>query len=565
MLLKNKAQLPEIESFKDDNIKIMALGGLGEVGKNMYVVEIDDEIIIIDSGILFPDNDYGIDYIIPDYTYLKINQEKIIGLFITHGHEDHIGGIPSLLKDVPIKAVYATGLAVSLIKSKVGEAGVDINLIEYNSNSIYKFKNFEVSFFKTNHSIPDSHGIALKTRLGYILHTGDFKIDLTPLSNQTDFEKIADYAKNGVLCLLSDSTNANVTKFTTSEKRIGDNIRSIFSTIKGRIIIATFASNVYRVQQIVEASVENNRKVIFFGRSMEKCINVAQKLNYIKTPSNTFINSKEFDYVKPEHLTILSTGSQGEPLAALSRIADGSHRKIKIIPGDTIVFSSSAIPGNQESINRTINKLYKAGANVIVNSPLTDTHTSGHASEKELQIMLVLTKPKYFMPIHGEFSMQKRHAELAVETGIPKENCFILKNGEVLTITPDRAFCNYCVPFGNTYIDSGNAEIDGNVIKERKLMGDDGIVSLVFKVRDDLSLIGNVSFFSRGFVYMKESEKLITNIRKKAASLYSNYLKRNPKATKNQLHNFIVFEMSNFISQLTDRKPIILPSILICK
>lgn len=565
MLLKNKAQLPEIESFKDDNIKIMALGGLGEVGKNMYLVEVNDEIIIIDSGMLFPDNDYGIEFIIPDYTYLKINQDKIVGLFITHGHEDHIGGIPSLLKSVPIKAVYANGLAVSLIKSKVSEAGIDINLIEYDSNSIYKYKNFEVSFFKTNHSIPDSHGIAIKTKLGYILHTGDFKIDLTPLSNQTDFEKISEFAKEGVLCLLSDSTNANVKNFTSSEKRIGENIRSIFSTIKGRIIIATFASNVYRVQQIVEASVANNRKVIFFGRSMEKCINVAQKLNYIKAPSNTFINSKEFDHISPEHLTILSTGSQGEPLAALSRIADGSHKKIKIIPGDTIVFSSSAIPGNQESINRTINKLYKAGANVIVNSPLTDTHTSGHASEKELQIMIVLAKPKYFMPIHGEFSMQKRHAELAVETGIPKDNCFILSNGEVLTITAKKAFVNYSVPFGNTYVDSNNIEIDGNIIKERKLMADDGIVSLIFKVNKDLSLIGNVSFFSRGFVYMKESEKLIANIRKKAASLYTNYLKRNPKATKTQLHNFIAYEMGNFIFQLTERKPIILPSILICE
>lgn len=565
MLLKNKAQLPEIESFKDDNIKIMALGGLGEVGKNMYLVEVNDEIIIIDSGMLFPDNDYGIEFIIPDYTYLKINQDKIVGLFITHGHEDHIGGIPSLLKSVPIKAVYANGLAVSLIKSKVSEAGVDINLIEYDSNSIYKYKNFEVSFFKTNHSIPDSHGIAIKTKLGYILHTGDFKIDLTPLSNQTDFEKITEFAKQGVLCLLSDSTNANVKNFTSSEKRIGENIRSIFSTIKGRIIIATFASNVYRVQQIVEASVANNRKVIFFGRSMEKCINVAQKLNYIKAPSNTFINSKEFDYISPEHLTILSTGSQGEPLAALSRIADGSHKKIKIIPGDTIVFSSSAIPGNQESINRTINKLYKAGANVIVNSPLTDTHTSGHASEKELQMMIVLAKPKYFMPIHGEFSMQKRHAELATEAGVAKDNCFILSNGEVLTITAKKAFVNYSVPFGNTYVDSNNIEIDGNIIKERKLMADDGIVSLIFKVNNDLSLIGNVSFFSRGFVYMKESEKLIANIRKKAASLYTNYLKRNPKATKAQLHNFIAYEMGNFIFQLTERKPIILPSILICE
>ena len=565
MLFKNNSQLPQIESFNDTNIKVMALGGLGEVGKNMYVVECDDEIIVIDSGILFPDNNYGVDFIIPDYTYLKQNEEKIVGLFITHGHEDHIGGIPNLLKAVSIKAVYANGLAISLIRSKIAETnGVSINLIEYTSESIYKFKNFEVSFFKTNHSIPDSHGIAIKTRLGYILHTGDFKIDLTPLSNKTDFEKITDYAKSGVLCLLSDSTNANVTKFTTSEKRIGESIRSIFSTIKGRIIIATFASNVYRVQQIIEASVEAKRKVIVFGRSMEKCVNVAQKLNYIKAPQNTFITAKDFQNVSPEHLTVLSTGSQGEPLAALSRIADGTHKKIKIIPGDTIVFSSSAIPGNQESINRTINKLYKAGANVIVNSPLVDTHTSGHASETELQLMFALTKPKYFVPIHGEFAMQKRHVDLAVETGIPKENCFILANGEVLTFAENKVFCNYSVPSGNTYVDSNHLEISGNIIKERKLMADDGVVSLVFKTDKNFNLIGNIEFFSRGFTYMNNSEQLINNIKQKTRYIYQNYLKKYPKSTKGQIANHIIFEVGTFIEEITGKKPIIIPSILVC-
>ncbi len=544
----------------------MALGGLGEVGKNMYLVECNDEIIIIDSGILFPDDTYGIDYVIPDYTYLKINEDKIVGLFITHGHEDHIGGIPNLLRAVNVKAVYATGLAVGLIKAKMSECnGVSINLIEYSDQSVYKFKNFEVSFFKTNHSIPDSHGIAIKTRLGYILHTGDFKIDLTPLTNMTDFGKITDYAKSGVLCLLSDSTNANVNKFTTSEKRIGESIKSIFAAIKGRIIISTFASNIYRVQQIIEASVETKRKVIVFGRSMEKCVNVAQKLNYIKAPQNTFINAKDFQYISPEHLTILSTGSQGEPLAALSRIADGTHKKIKIIPGDTIVFSSSAIPGNQQSINKTINKLYKAGANVIVNSPLVDTHASGHAGETELLLMLALVRPKYFVPIHGEFSMQKRHMDLAIESGIPKENCFILENGEVLTFTDDRVFCNYCVPSGNTYVDSNNFEINGNIIKERKLLADDGLVSLVFKVDGKFNLIGTVEFFSRGFIYMKSSEDLVNQIKQKARTIYTSYIKKYPKATKQQIEYNIILEMGAYLQQATNRKPIIIPSILVCK
>ena len=563
MSFLNKAELPQIETFNDPNVKVMALGGLGEVGKNMYLVECNDEIIIIDSGILFPDNNYGVDFIIPDYTYLKTNEKKIVGLFITHGHEDHIGGIPSLLKAVSIKAVYANGLAVSLIKAKIAETnGSHINLVEYTSDSIYTFKNFEISFFKTNHSIPDSHGIAIKTSLGYILHTGDFKIDLTPLSNQTEFEKIANYAKSGVLCLLSDSTNANVSKFTTSEKRIGESIRSIFSTIKGRIIISTFASNVYRVQQIIEASVATNRKVIVFGRSMEKCVNVAKNLNYINAPDNTFINAKDFPFIKPENLTILSTGSQGEPLAALSRIADGTHKKIKIIPGDTIVFSSSAIPGNQESINRTINKLYKAGANVIVNSPLVDTHASGHASQTELQLMLALTRPKYFLPIHGEFSMQKRHVDLAVETGVKRENCFILSNGEVLTFTKDKVFCNYSVPSGNTYVDSNNLEINGNIIKERKIMSDDGLVSLIFNVTEDYKLIGKIKLFSKGFIYTNESNNTIDAITKKAKYVFESCVRKNPKASKEQLKNSMIFEISNFIQQLTNKKPVVIPIVL---
>ena len=420
---------------KENNIRVFALGGLGEVGKNMYVIEANDELLIIDSGILFPDESYGVDYIIPDYTYLKENEHKIIGLFITHGHEDHIGGLPYLLSEVKIPKVYACGLAVGLIKNKLATfANIHINLEEYNKNSIYTFNNFEVSFFRTNHSIPDSYGIAIKTIYGYILHTGDFKFDFTPIAEHTAYSKITQYSDRGVILLLSDSTNAGVSNFTPSETKVSQNIHSIISNIKGRVLISTFASNVYRVQQIVEASVKNGRKVIVFGKSMEKTINVGQQLKYIKAPQGTFINVNEFPHLPPEKITILSTGSQGEPLAALSRIAEGTHKHIKIVPGDTIIFSSSAIPGNQASINRTINKLYKAGANVIVNSPLTDTHTSGHASDAELQLMLCLTRPKYFMPIHGEFAMQKRHVDLAVQTGVKRENCFILNNGDVLTI-----------------------------------------------------------------------------------------------------------------------------------
>ena len=318
---------------KDNNVKVFALGGLGEVGKNMYVIEQNDEIIIIDSGILFPEDNYGVDYILPDYTYLKENEKKIIGLFITHGHEDHIGGIPYLLREVKIPIIFACGLAVGLIRNKLAKfANLRVTIEEFHKNSIYTFNNFEISFFRTNHSIPDSYGIAIKTIYGYILHTGDFKFDFTPIAEHTEYSKITNFSEKGIALLLSDSTNAGVSNFAPSERKVSQNINTIFSKIKGRVIISTFASNVYRVQQIVEASVRAGRKVIVFGKSMEKTINVGQQLRYIKAPQGTFINVSEFPHLPPEKITILSTGSQGEPLAALSRIAEGTHKHIKIIP-----------------------------------------------------------------------------------------------------------------------------------------------------------------------------------------------------------------------------------------
>ena len=547
---------------KESNIKVFALGGLGEVGKNMYVIEANDELLIIDSGILFPDESYGVDYIIPDYTYLKENENKIIGLFITHGHEDHIGGLPYLLSEVKIPKVYACGLAVGLIKNKLATfANIHINIEEYNKNSVYNFKNFEVSFFRTNHSIPDSYGIAIKTIYGYILHTGDFKFDFTPIAEHTAYSKITQYSDKGVILLLSDSTNAGVSNFTPSETKVSQNIHSIISNIKGRVLISTFASNVYRVQQIVEASVKNGRKVIVFGKSMEKTINVGQQLKYIKAPQGTFINVNEFPHLPPEKITILSTGSQGEPLAALSRIAEGTHKHIKIVPGDTIIFSSSAIPGNQASINRTINKLYKAGANVIVNSPLTDTHTSGHASDAELQLMLCLTRPKYFMPIHGEYAMQKRHVDLAVQTGVKRENCFILNNGDVLTINSKGVQKKDKVQADSIFIDSNNFIVNNNIIKERKLLSEDGMVSCVFAIKNK-KLVNNPQILSRGFIYMKNSEKLINLIQQKAIDAFKEYASTHTKFNMTSLKKHISYELSTLIYELTERKPIIIPIIM---
>lgn len=546
-----------------NSIKVFALGGLGEVGKNMYCIEHNNELIIIDSGILFPDSNYGVDYIIPDYSYLKKNEEKIVGLFITHGHEDHIGGIPYLISQVKIPKIYACGLAIGLIKNKLSQfPSLHTEIVEYNNNSIYTFNNFEVSFFQTNHSIPDSYGIAIKTIYGFILHTGDFKFDLTPIANHTDYAKICEYSSKGVILLLADSTNSLVDSLSLSERSISTNIKTLFSQIKGRIIISTFASNVYRLEQIINASVANNRKVIVFGRSMEKTINVGQQLKYIKAPEGTFITANEFPHLAPNKITILSTGSQGEPLAALSRIADGNHKVIKVIPDDTIIFSSSAIPGNQASINRTINKLYKAGANVIINSSFMGTHTSGHASSMELQMMLCLVKPKFFMPIHGEYTMLHRHAELAQGTGIPKKNCFILENGDVLSISKNKVERKGTVSSGAVFIDGNNSIVDNTIIRERKMLSEDGMISITFVLNKGGKLVSNPEIISRGFIYMKNSEVLINDIQKRSIKIYNDYITTHKNFIQESFKKIINQEISNYIFELTERKPLIIPVIL---
>ena len=566
-MVKNKNQVPIIEKFNDNNIKIFALGGLGEVGKNMYVFECGKEILIVDCGIMFPDTGYGIDYIIQDYTYLINNEDKIKGLFITHGHEDHIGAIPHLLDKVNINAIYANGLAIDLIKDKLNYFNKEsTNIISFDKDSIFKYDNFEVSFFQTNHSIPDSFGIAIKTRLGYIIHTGDFKFDFTPVANPTEYDKLSYYGKEGVLCLLSDSTNALVSNFSVSERKVRASIDSIFSKISGRIIIATFASNVYRVKQIIEASIAQKRKVIFYGRSMEKTIRIAIKKGYIDAPDSTFINSNELQYISDEHITIITTGSQGEPLAALSRIADGTHNQIKIHKGDTIIFSSSVIPGNQESINRTINKLYKQGADVITNSPLGDTHTSGHASETELLMMLSLTKPKYFMPIHGEYSMQKRHIELAVQTGVPKENCFLLENGKVLCFNETKVFSLYNVVASDIAVDENDNIIDSHLLRERRQLTDEGLLTIIYTTNKYGDLLQAPNIITRGFIYVKNSDAIMKAFKQKADELYRAYPIKPFMSQRDimQRNNYIIEQMTAFVTYKTQRKPVIVPIFMTC-
>ena len=544
---------------------VVALGGLGEVWKNMYAIMHNDEIIIIDAGVMFPKDELmGIDYVIPDFSFLKTNEDKIKGLIITHGHEDHIGSISFLLSTVNIPVIYAPNQACGLIKRKLIDRNISYdNLKVYTEETVFKTKYFTVEFFATTHSIPDSHGIIVTTPNGKIVETGDFKFDLTPIGPMSNIHKMSDTGKEGVRLLMSESTNALSPGFSASESKVEEELQEIFErNTKGRIIVATFASNIYRLKHIVETCKKYNRKIALFGRSMENNIEISIEGGYIKD-EHTFVSPDAANTMPPEEVCLLCTGSQGEPLAALSRIAKGTHKHIKLRPSDTVVFSSNPIPGNNASVSRTINQLYLQGANVFVNNNENEIHTSGHGNQEELKLMIRLFKPEYFMPIHGEYRMLKKHRDLAVDCDIPKENTFILGNGDVLALSKDKVYLKEHINAEDIYVDGNRIGETGNiVIKDRKIMANDGILVAICNINiSEHKLLGRINITTRGFILVNENEELLKEIEEVATVAVNKELSKQT-VNYNDLKGQLITEILSFVYEKTGRRPIILPVIL---
>lgn len=546
---------------------VYAMGGLGEVGKNMYCVEHDDEIIIIDCGVIFPDSDLlGVDYVIPDFTYLQQNQSKIKALVITHGHEDHIGGLPFFLKQVRIKEIWAGPFAKALIEKKLDEHHLlrSVKIREINSEeSRIRTKYFSIGFVDTVHSIPDSYGIFINTPNGRIFETGDFKFDLTPIGKNSDYQKMAYIGQIGVTLLMSDSTNSSVPGWSISEGKVAQAINEQMAKTPGRMIVSTFASNTYRLAQILEAAVACNRKVAVFGRSMENVLDIGRRLGYINIPDSSFITGNELNTLPANRICIVCTGSQGEPMAALSRIANGTHRFIKILPGDTVLFSSNPIPGNAVSVGGVVNQLTRVGANVITNSPLTSFHTTGHAPQEEQKLMLNLIKPKYFMPNHGEYKMLVQHSQTAMTTGIPKENCFVCANGDVLVLRNEEVFeAKERIQTDAIYVDGNDASgLSTSVIKDRRILAENGLVAVIVTIDSRYNkILCRPNIVSRGFVYIKESQTLL----KEAELIVYDALKKKmqQRTTFGELKNCIRSSLEPYLYKKTNRNPIVIPIIL---
>jgi len=554
-------------SKNSEKLQIFSLGGVGEIGKNMYVVQYGNDIVVIDSGLKFPEEEMlGIDIVIPDISYLLENRDKVRGILITHGHEDHIGGLPYVLRQLNVP-LYATRLTMGLIESKLKEANLlgETKRIVITANSIVEMGLIKASFFKTNHSIPDCVGVCMETPEGCVVHTGDFKFDQTPVNHDfADLHRMGEIGKRGVLMLLSDSTNAERPGYTGSEKNVGTELISIFSKAKQRVVVATFASNIHRVQQVIDAADVTGRKVTIVGRSMVNVVTIAEDLGYLRIPDGMLVEPEDIHKMSADRVCILSTGSQGEPMSALTRMARGTHRKVEVLPGDTVIIAATPIPGNEKYVGRTVDELFRLGAHVIYGpGSVSGVHVSGHGSQEELKLMLNLMKPKYFMPIHGEFRMLRHHAMIAESVGIAKEDIFVADMGEIVEIQQGIARRAGRVQVGNVLIDGlGVGDVGNIVLRDRKLLSQDGILVVVVTLsKQENRIMSGPDIISRGFVYVRESEGLLDE----ASRIVSNTLNRLIGEKVNEwasLKTHLKDALGRFLYEQTKRRPMILPIIM---
>ena len=559
--------MADLKQILSSPVEVYALGGLGEVGKNLYCIENDSTILIIDCGVMFPDASMpGVDYVIPDFTHLIENQNKIKGLVITHGHEDHIGGISFLLREIDIPVIYAPKIACAMIRHKIedGRIRTKTRIMEYKESDELKFGDFHVEFFHVTHSIPDSFGLYITTPQGTIVETGDFKIDLTPVDGDFNLSKLTRFGDKGIDLLMADSTNAEKEGYTKSERTVIRGIQDVFSEASGRLLISTFSSNISRIQQIIETSMKFRRKIIVFGRSMESNIEAAREFGYIKVPDEYLASPEDLKTLPPDQITILCTGTQGEPIAVLSRIARGDHRFIHVIPGDTIVFSSSVIPGNTSAINTLINQLSRLGASVVTNSVLYNLHASGHASRQEMRLLQKLARPHYFMPIHGEYRMLKLHARIGVECGLAKDHTFVCENGDVLTLINHKVIrSNTTLPADSIYIDGKNpVGISNAVIKDRSTLINEGMVGVFLVINPkNNTLVSSPVVEAKGFISANKK-----GLQKKASEIIGIEIMRmmssNEKVTYADIKNAVRSVTSHFLYRESHRNPMVIPVIL---
>lgn len=564
--VRNGAPRAKKPAVEPPVLKITPLGGLQEIGKNITLYECGDDMFLVDCGMAFPDEEMpGIDAVIPDFTYVLKNKDKIKGLIVTHGHEDHIGGIPYLLKSFNVP-VYATPLTLGLIANKLREHRLlsDAKLIETRPRDIIKLGCFNIEFIHVNHSIPDAVALAIKTPAGTIVQTGDFKIDTTPIDgDMIDLARFAELGKQGVLALLSDSTNAERPGYTQSERIVGDSFSQLFKKAEGRrILVATFSSNIHRIQQIIDEAVKCGRKVAVIGRSMENVISVASELGYLKVPEGVLISIDLIKRFPPEQLVIITTGSQGEPMSALHRIAFSDHKKVEIAPGDMIIISATPIPGNEKLVNRVINELMKLGADVVYEK-MYDVHVSGHACQEELKIILSLTKPKYFIPVHGEQKHLIKHAGLAQSLGMPKENIIVGNIGDVITLNRRSIKITETVTAGRMLVDGlGVGDVGSIVLRDRKHLAEDGIFVVVIGIDSATGeVVAGPDLVSRGFVYVKESEELIEGAREVACDVLEKCYISNIRDW-NTIKTRVRDGVFKYLFEKTRRSPMILPIIL---